>query len=145
MGLRRNARPAGTIVLMQHNISKDELRLLAYLHEHATGFDKRHGLKAAEVVRALEFSDDELRKHASYLAGLGLIDMRRFTMLIGPPDYELKGIWITIKGENLMRELESAPGIARKITSKAASAIFDMSREIVVNVVSEFMSRWVGA
>ena len=130
---------------MQHNISKDEMRLLAYLHENATGYDKRHELNAEVAADALGFSGDDLRKHASYLAGLGLIDVRRFTMLMGTPTYYVKGIWLTIKGENLMRELENEPSIAKEITAKTAGAIYDAGREVIVKIVGDFLSRWVTA
>src|SRR4051812_5003639 len=104
---------------MDFHIRESEQRLLAYLHENAVGYGPAGELNPKQVMRDLRLPEPELKKQASYLAGLGLLDVRAISQTtFGPSTHNMVGIYLTSEGENFMRELEEQPGIPARITVK---------------------------
>ena len=133
-------------------ISKDELRLLAYLHEHAKGFDERSAFKPKPVADALGITIDQLQRDSSFLAEHRFVVVRTLNMstMNNGNNHVLDAIWITGHGENLVRKLENdleqelsgapdqTPGKARRLTAAAAAFVYDLSRAIVVKAVVDY-------
>lgn len=126
---------------MVNNISKEELAILAYLHEHARGFTEAFPFVPAEVAAAMDRAVDQFLKDASYLEAHGLVGMNVIDASSSDgPSFIHMDMWLTGDGENFVRELEQQPGIARRITTKTVGAIYDAGREIVVRVLGDFLS-----
>src|ERR1035437_2075486 len=102
------------------NISEEELKLLAYLHENAMGYDQRFQLAPKKIMQDLGINYSQLRKDSSYLASHGLIGVvTHDTSGFGDPvggSFILSGLFLQVNGEDYMRELEKAPGVSKKVT-----------------------------
>lgn len=137
---------------MNVNISKSEMRLLGYLHEHAAGCGEIFPFIPKEVCTALGITPGQLDKDLSFLAQYKLADGKAIgieTMNSRPGLHTLQNLWLLGNGENLMRKMESdledqlmkapdySPSIRAKITMKAAGFLMDTARDIVVQIVSK--------
>ena len=132
---------------MNANISTDELRLLAYLHEHATGYTEQFRFEPQEVCTALEITEEQIKKDTSYLASHGLAGMQvvDFGTRRSPHAFELNSIWLTGDGENYMREIEvqvekEEPGMFKKIGVKAVEVGEKIVMAIAVKVLTDKLS-----
>ncbi|HEX5243545.1 MAG TPA: hypothetical protein VFW23_09825 [Tepidisphaeraceae bacterium] len=125
---------------MKANISQDELGLMAYLHEKARGFSQGFALDPTEVANALDIPFTQLQKDSSYLAGKGLVGLNEAdaSSSDGPASI-LFGLWLTSDGEDFMRELEAAPGVATRITVAVVKETWSGMREIAVGVLTEYL------
>jgi hypothetical protein len=127
-------------------ISKAELELLSYLHEHATRFDRSQQFQPTQVATALATTPEQLQKSLSFLSGYGLVGT------IDTHNSVFSGaiaIWLSQEGENLMRKVEAdledqllkAPDYHQsrgiKITLKAAGWLMDTAQQVVVQVVAK--------
>ena len=140
---------------MNANINENELKLLAYLHEDATGYDVEHQIPSEHIMQGLgmedlEISGRELRKWASYLEAHGLVGMVKDHEVTFETEGEtpIAAVWITGSGENFMRELEERlkaekkePGPAKTITAKVVQEGWVVLKGIAVNVLSEFVKK----
>jgi hypothetical protein len=134
-------------------ISKNEMRLLGYLHEHAKGFDQRSQFKPDIVAQALRISLDQLNRDSSFLAshslaGVASLDMSTFSGV----NHKMVGIWLTGDGENLMRHLEQeldsqlegapdqTPGMAKRLTLKASDFVYDTAKAVIVKIVADYVT-----
>jgi hypothetical protein len=126
---------------MGTNITKDELRLLACLHEHAKGYGDAFTLDKAELLRVLGVDEPTLLRSVSFLMPFGLIGAKITTLGHGAETASLlRWVWLTAAGENFMRELEAQPAFAQRITMKTAAAFWDTGRAIIVKVLSDFLA-----
>ncbi|MGA2440098.1 MAG: hypothetical protein ABSH08_04010 [Tepidisphaeraceae bacterium] len=124
---------------MKANINENELRLLAYLHEHAAGFTDDFQIDPDNVRVELEVTDEQLAKDASYLASHGLAGM---TAAVSRDGYEaLSSLWLMGTGEDYMRELEAQPGVAKKLTVAAVKEMGNALRSVAVQVLSDLFSK----
>lgn len=129
-----------TLTGMGNNISKDELAILAYLHEHAEGYTQEFQMTPGEVAQAMRIDLPKFQKDASYLAAHGLVGMQAMDASSDEGRLFLfVGIWLTGDGENFMRELENQPGIAQRITTKTASAIYDTAKAVIVKALGDYL------
>lgn len=137
---------------MKPNISKDEFRIMAYLHENAKGFSEDFPFKPEDVAPALGIKIDQLQKHVSYLTGHGLIGTFQPQFLHygdNRSDWEL---YLTSSGEDFMRELDemlvqqleaapdAEPGTVQKITLKVAGFVYDLGKAVIVKVLADSMT-----
>jgi hypothetical protein len=107
---------------MDINISADELTLLAYLHEHATGYTPADILTRKpmqDMLTSLNLSLPEFRKQVTFLASFGLVGVSEivFTNTMGG-GAEINGVGITGAGENYIRELEAELEKGNRASSK---------------------------
>jgi hypothetical protein len=124
---------------MKANINEDELRQLAYLHEHATGYTDDFQIDPDNVRVELVVTDEQLAKHASYLAAHGLAGVSVVTTRDG---YEgLSSLWLTGDGEDYMRELESQPGVGKKVTVAVVKEMGNALRTIAVQILSDLLTK----
>jgi hypothetical protein len=97
---------------MTVRISKLELRLLGFLHEHARGYDGRYQFRPIDIRNALETDQGQLERDTSFLAqhrlaGVRTLNQTTFaTAQTGA--FKLVGLWLTGEGKNLMRKLEAS-------------------------------------
>jgi hypothetical protein len=129
---------------MKANINEAELSLLAYLHEHARGFNE-HYLSVTKIIQTdLELSDAQLHFQSSYLAAHGLVGVNAtFVGSLGDQHPVIRGLWITGLGEDYMRELEAAPGVGKKLGAGMVREMGAALRTIAVAVLSDFLKRHV--
>ena len=139
------------------NIQKGELELLAYLHEHVEGYGEHDRLRAEEVIKAMGVTAADFRKAATFLREFGLVGIvekpHRSTSSQG---VMMGGIWLTGQGENFMRQLEAdlagklatapdaEPGTATKITTKVAGWLYDVSKDVIADVLATYVNRVTG-
>lgn len=124
-----------------NNISKDELRLLAHLHEHAVGYGEGFNFDSRVLLQALEMDESGFTKTVTYLSAFELVGARISRAGDGAATQSLiRWVWLTGHGENFMRELENQPGIGTKITSKTASFLYDTAKGVIVKVLGEFLA-----
>jgi hypothetical protein len=129
---------------MKANINQDEMKLLAYLHEHATGYIEECALDPAKIKEALGIDDAELGKDMSYLKGHGLVGVRIITFRNAKGSVsEMQGMWLTSTGEDYMRELENQPGIGKKITVAAVKQTWEQMKSIAAQVLAELIGRQI--
>ncbi len=140
---------------MTIQISKDEMRLLAYLHEHAQGFDDRFAFHPAKIATDLGITKPQLQRDSSFLSSHGLTGVRSLNMTtFNAVTHSLSDIWLTGHGENLMRTLENQmeeqllnyteePSAAGRITLKVMSFLWDKSQDIVVGIVSQYIGNHI--
>ena len=129
---------------MKANINEDELRLLAYLHERAEGYDENFQLDPAIVGKELVLDAPQLAKAASYLASHGLVGMETAdTSTFSGRSFLFNGLWLTGTGEDYMRELEDQPGVGKKITVAVVREMGSTLRTIAVGVLTELVKRQV--
>ena len=144
---RSRGRQRGGVTMQTNNITKDELRVLAWLHEHAEGFGPDFKLSGRRMAESLGVDWVEAKKMVSYLGEFGLLGYRFKSQPIrrdtrepfGPPR-AFDGVWLTGLGENYMRELEQrAPvaNVAERVTAGVAGAVYDAARDVVVKVLAE--------
>jgi hypothetical protein len=95
---------------MLMHISHDQLVLLDYLHDHTRGSGERISLDPKLLARRLHISMTRLADDSACLAAHGFAGVRDFR-----PDGDdvpsaiCSAIWVTGKGEDYLRRLESAP------------------------------------
>jgi len=119
---------------MPAKINEDELQILAWLHEHATGYGQRHQFLLSDVGQGVGIDKDLLPKPLSYLEEHGLVGVHAIDVSTQVGDeYVLEGVWLTGIGEDYMRELEAQPGIARKLTVGAVRELWGMGKGILVS------------
>jgi hypothetical protein len=130
---------------MTIRISKSELRILGYLHEHATRFNAGDQYDPTTVAANLETSDEQLQKDLSFLHHYKLIDGDLSMNSMGSG---FLSFWLTGDGESVMRkaeddlaeELSKNPDVkttGKTITAKAAGWLMDTAQKIVVDVVAK--------
>ena len=134
--------------MMNANISTDELKLLAYMHEHATGYTENFSFDAAEVCVELTITEEQFNKDLSYLASHGLAGMSTAdASTYGELNsFILTGVWLTGDGENYMREVEAQveknePGKFKKIGMKAVEIGGDLVKAVAIKVLTDKLSR----
>jgi hypothetical protein len=133
---------------MGANISEDELKLLAYLHENAGGYTDMFTFEPEDLTTALGIGIEQLKKDVSFLAGFGLAGMQTSdTTAYGSrgTTFILVGVWLTSIGESYMRELEERlnkqeekPGAVKKVTLKVVQEGWGMVKAVAVSVLSEY-------
>jgi hypothetical protein len=131
---------------MTVNISKAELTLLGYLHEHAEGYDVKGQFPPTEVAKALDVTDEQVQRATSFLKGYNLVGT------LDTHSSKFHGaiaIWLTQEGENMMRKVEAdleaellnAPdyqqSVGVRITTKAAGWLMDTAKGVVIAVVAK--------
>src|SRR5689334_20039656 len=60
---------------MEAMLKEEELRLLAYLHENATGYTRLQYFRPHLVREAIESDDDQMTKMLTYLDGFGFVEI----------------------------------------------------------------------
>jgi hypothetical protein len=130
---------------MTANINENELKLLAYLHEHARGYGKDFKVDIGEATKAAGFDLLQFGRHASYLAehglvGISVMDVERFS----EDDIIYEGLWLTGQGEDFMRELESQPGVPKKLTVSAISEGWGAIKSIAASLLAEYTKHKLG-
>lgn len=135
---------------MTVRISKLEMELLGYLHEHATRYDVSGQFHYKAVAEALQITDEQFQQNTSFLKGhnlVGTIDTHN-SMFSGAI-----AVWLTTEGENLMRKVEQdlndellkapdyVPSRGVKITLKAAGWLMDKTADAVIAVVAAFLTK----
>lgn len=125
---------------MKANISEDELKLLAYLHEHARGFNKHFHIEAKALLADLSLTDDQLKCHSSYLEAHGLAGVTAsFVGSLGDQHPIIRGIWITGLGEDYMRELEDSPTVSRKLTAGVVTETWGVLKAVAAKVLGDLI------
>lgn len=132
---------------MNANISTDELKLLAYLHENANGYTEHFRFEPQDVCAALGINDEQVKKDTSYLVSHGLAGMQvvDFGTRGSPHAFELNSIWLTGDGENYMRAVEAEvekekPGMFKKIGVKAVEVGEKIVMAMAVKVLTDKIS-----
>jgi len=138
---------------MKIQISRNEMRILGHLHEHAQGFDDRFRFKPEDVATAIGISDEQLRRDTSFLSEHGLVQLKLVNLSNNDfIDHRLVGLNLTGDGENLIRNLEAemedellkAPDysqtIGAKITVKSAEFIWDTAKAVLVLKLSQWLT-----
>ena len=130
---------------MNANIRTDELRLLAYLHEHATGYGSTHAMKARAVFQSLGIEESQFRKDASFLEQFGLVGLGFPPMVTLESNGKQSLIYLTGDGENLMREVEAQvevkePGRFKRIGLKAVEVAGDLVKAVAIKVLTDKLS-----
>lgn len=118
------------------HINEDELKLLTYLHEHAGGYGEKFGLSDKSAMGTIGLDEPAFKKALSYLEEHGLAGHRIDTAGLVWLDYDT---YITGLGEDYMRELENAPGIARKLTLRALKQLGNVVLDVAVKVLTEHL------
>jgi hypothetical protein len=134
---------------MNANINDDELKLLAYLHEHSAGYGSTFPYVPGEIAQAMTVAWELFIKNASYLEEHGLVGLRVLdASSTDGPAFIQDRIWLTGDGENYMRELEERlkveekqPGPARKITMRVVAETGSVLRSIAVAVLTDFTEK----
>jgi hypothetical protein len=85
---------------MDIRLTKQELEILAYMHEHAEGFGALDAVPDESICAALGCSKAELRKSQTYLAYWGLVALAETNVA------DQSACYLTGAGENLMRHFE---------------------------------------
>jgi hypothetical protein len=129
---------------MTANINEDELRLLAYLHEHAEGYDGNFAFEPENVASALNFEMPAMKKNSSYLAAHGLVGMSAAdTTTMTARGFIFVTVWLTGLGEDYMRALEKEPSVGRKLTVGAVSQMWDAGKGIIVSTAAQLLAEYV--
>lgn len=127
---------------MDININEAEMTMLAYLHEHATGFSDAYAFDPEGVMKSLEMESPAFEKTLSFLEQLNLVGVssESFNDDFGRAIF---GIWISGSGENFMREIEKAPGISRTLTVGLVKELWGLGKGVLaaaaVAVLTEYM------
>lgn len=133
---------------MNVNITTDELRLLAYFHEHATGFNDSHRWshqQIPEIIAAIGTTEADFRKSLSYLKSFGLLGAKYINAdTMNSSGAIIAGIWLTAEGENYMRQLEAElekkqPGKFKKIGAKAVDLLEGTGMAVAIKVLTDFL------
>jgi hypothetical protein len=130
------------------DINAEELDLLTYLREHATGYTPEDVLERQElsaINEDLNLTEANVRKLSTYLASFGLVGVRKVDFPSNG-SYEITGIGITGFGENYMRQLQAAldkeePGKFHKLTTATVKA----SGAIILPIASKVLTDYAGS
>ena len=99
---------------MWTDISREELALLEYLHEHAGVRGGRIGLDPKVIKRELRISAARLDVDSASLAAQGLAGVRHTrTGSDERPSSTCSAIWVTIKGEDYLTRSRRRPGAVK--------------------------------
>lgn len=127
---------------MEAKINDDELRLLVWLHENARGFGQGMGFYWPSVVQRIEIEESSLRHAATYLQGHGLVGMSVQDMSAfgdDAPEVHIGELWLTSFGENYIRNIEAAPGVAQKLTLSALAKIGGGVKVVATTILTEII------
>jgi hypothetical protein len=127
---------------MKANITEDELKMLAYLHEHAGGCGERHSMGGAQLCRELGLADKQLSGNLSYLEGHDLAGARvTDASSFNGQFFIINSIWLTSNGEDYMRELENQPGVPKKVTLAVVKQMGTAFRDIAIGVLTNWLTK----
>ena len=134
---------------MQSNINERELKVLAYMHEAATGYGLPFMFDLGAMNDALKLSEAELAKALSYLAEHRLVSVDwsaprtfRRDVQIRPAVVSLSGL-----GEDYMREVErrlaekTAGNAFKTVGLKVVTETWDVLKDVAATVLSEIVVR----
>jgi hypothetical protein len=136
------------------NITAHELLLLAYLHEHATGYTPSDLLERehlTDMKTVLDVPDADFRKNATYLASFGLVTIKEITFESSQgSSVEVLGVGITGFGEEFMRQVEAElskekPGTIQKIKAATVKASAIVILPIATKLLTDFVGSHVGS
>ena len=131
---------------MTVQISKTEMCLLGFLHEHGTRYDVTGQFNPPDVAKALGVTDEQVQRATSFLKGHNLVGT------IDTHSSLFRGaiaVWLTQEGENFMRKVEAdledelmkapdyQPSVGVRITAKAAVWLMDTAKGVVVAVMAK--------
>lgn len=98
-----------------NNLYASELAVLAYLHEHAEAFDESDPHDPRKIMAETGLDLKEMKKAISYLREKRLIyQLKEYASFA---DVDFVDVYLTADGDDLMRELDSTPGVTSKITT----------------------------
>jgi len=122
-------------------INADELSLLAYMHEHAEGYTAEFPIDIDATMQTLGVDQKHFIKDLSYLvdqqfAGWNAID----TSTYEGRSFEMESFWLTSRGENYIRDVESQPGFAKKITVGVVKEGWGLLKGIAADVLKNYMT-----
>ena len=129
---------------MEINIDEDELKLLTYLHEKATGYGEEFSFEMETVTPALGWDQQTFDRVASYLAEWDLITA--VTPTSGMPFFTLA---LTGQGENYMREFEkkleerNLLSRGKQATVSTLKSLLDTGRDVVIKVATAVLTDYV--
>jgi hypothetical protein len=99
---------------MSASISQSELALLKYLHEHSGQSGERIWLDPKPIIQSLHITMTQLAENSASLGAHGFAGVRDFRPdANNVPSSKCSAIWITRKGEDYLRALQSGPFSAR--------------------------------
>jgi len=147
--------PPAPVAFPAYQLSRNELRLLGYLHANAKGYDDRFQFRPADICKALSIKPEQLNADSSFMASNGLLGIKSLNMTtfatadVG--NHNIVGIWLTGNGERLMRTLENAldeqlqqwpdyvAATERKLNEKAAGFLWDTAKHHTTEVISAWI------
>src|SRR5882724_6094421 len=88
---------------MEAMLNEEELRLLAYLHENATGYTKLQYFRPHLVREAIGSDDDQMKKMLTYLDGFGFVEIDSWVA-----GEQVVFFHLTSIGEAYIRKVEAA-------------------------------------
>ena len=123
---------------MDYHINESEIKLLAFLHEHAEGYGDDFTLDPDAVMKGLDMDARTFQLAASYLQELGLAGLRatRVDDNSGSQVF-IFGVCLTGAGENFMRNLERTPGIAERVTVAVVSQAYKVGTDVFAKTVAQ--------
>jgi hypothetical protein len=99
---------------MSSNISRAELTMLEYLHQHSGGSGERIWLDPKPIRRDLRISMDQFVEDSASLVAHGFAGVRDFRPdANNVPSSTCSAIWLTRMGEEYLRRSRSGPRLAR--------------------------------
>ena len=130
--------------------------MLAFLHEHAQGYDERFIFNRERLTKGLGTSIEQIQRDSSFISAHGLVVVKTMGPVVNAGLPHLVGIWLTGDGENMMRTIESemedqllaAPeysdSIGARITTKTMGTLWDSAQGVVVAIVSKWVETKMG-
>jgi hypothetical protein len=137
---------------MKIQISRNEMRILGYLHEHAKGFDDRFMFQPNALIASLGITSEDLSRDTSFLAEHNLVKLQVRRVISIASGFQIHGLNLTGEGENMMRNLEAEmedqllkspdhkPGLGAKLTVKTAEFLWDSAKGVVIMKVTQWLS-----
>lgn len=125
---------------MTEPIEEAELRMLAYLSEHAGGYHQRLWLDPKPLIRALGLSQEQFGTDSARLVAHGLAGVRNYAPDAVPvPPTRCCAIWLTGKGEDYMRALQAALGAGPKLNAGAVKELWAQGTGAIVRIAGELL------
>jgi hypothetical protein len=118
------------------NISETEMQILAYLHEHAAGYDDNYPFDCDTIKRELAMDDVTFRRAVSFLDQWRLVGLRGEKVRNSQAHNFLLGqIWPTGLGENYVRDVEESPNVGRRITVTVVKEAWGIIKPVAIGVL----------
>ncbi|MDB5327109.1 MAG: hypothetical protein JWM57_2678 [Phycisphaerales bacterium] len=130
---------------MEAKINESELKLLVWLHENSPHFGEDAAWDVHLIESGLGYDRQQILAAATFLQGFGMVGAVTKQLHRGdngePPLAVIGTVWLTPFGENYIRNIESTPTIAQKLTLATLGKLGQTATTVATAMLTEILKQ----